>query len=170
MFSAIRAATASIAVLVLLTPTVAHAADAVLDWNAIALDIARSKRLVPPRATRMYAMVHAAMHDAVNALTGTYEPYAVTRPGVRGASPSAAAAVAAHDVLAELFPDLARTLAGHLADSLNKLPADAARNAGIAWGRFVAKQILDLRRDDAADAVVSYTPSGEIGRWAPTPP
>ncbi|MEX0714369.1 MAG: vanadium-dependent haloperoxidase, partial [Pirellulales bacterium] len=57
-----------------------------------------------------------------------------------------------------------------LAESLAEIPASPARNKGVAWGRFVGDRILKLRRDDGSDSVVDYEPSGEFGRWEPTPP
>ena len=48
-------------------------------------------------------MVHAAIHDAVQAYDGRFEPYAVAITGASG-SPVAAIAKAAHDVLVNRFP------------------------------------------------------------------
>ena len=56
-------------------------------------------------ATRSFAMMHAAIYDAVNAIDGTHEPYLVHLTGVpRLASQEAAAAAAAHEILAQLYP------------------------------------------------------------------
>src|SRR5688572_444259 len=78
-------------------------ADAVVDWNIITGQTI-------PFATRAggapaldYAMVHAAIHDAVQAYDGQFEPYAVEITGASG-SPVAAVAKAAHDVLVARFP------------------------------------------------------------------
>jgi hypothetical protein len=54
-------------------------------------------------------MVHAAMHDAVQAFQGRFEPYFAAIPDASG-SPIVAAATAAHDVLVGLFPAQAGTL------------------------------------------------------------
>src|SRR5262245_8387950 len=92
------------------------AADAVSDWNAItAQTIANAGPPVnsPPRpgpsAILDYAMVHAAVHDAVNAIEGQFHPYAIVIPGASGSS-IAAAATAAHDMLANRFPAQAGSL------------------------------------------------------------
>src|SRR5262245_23894035 len=79
-------------------------ADVVLDWNSILLDTIRATGTNPPRASRAMAMVHAAVFDAVNGIEGGYAPYLVTAEPSPNASPVAAAAVAAHDVLAALYP------------------------------------------------------------------
>ena len=52
-------------------------------------------------------MVHAAVHDAVQAIARRYEPYHQDIAGASG-SPAAATAKAAHDVLMHLFPGQAR--------------------------------------------------------------
>jgi len=88
---------------VLLAGAISARADAVVDWNIVTGQTI-------PFATRPggspgldYAMVHAAIYDAVQAIDGRFEPYAVGIPGASG-SPAAAAARAAHDVLVYRFP------------------------------------------------------------------
>src|SRR5262249_31792184 len=42
---------------------------------------------------------------------------------------------------------------------------------GVAIGQDVARQILDLRSNDGASAIMSYTPPHtDPGQWQPTPP
>src|SRR5258705_10319056 len=84
----------------------AQAQDVVLEWNANAANaIVGVARQPPPRGLIRLAMVHAAMYDAVNAIEGyPFPPYAVTPNVTSPASPEAAAAAAAHDVLVALFP------------------------------------------------------------------
>ena len=55
-------------------------------------------------------MVHVAMHDAIQAIEQRYEPYGLPIAGATG-SPIAAAATAAHDVLANPFSSSAGSLA-----------------------------------------------------------
>src|ERR1700682_6033203 len=85
-------------------------ADAVTDWNAIAIQTIAG---VPshPGATSFLdsAMVQAAVYDAVESITGRFRPYAVHVPGASG-SPDAAVAAAAHRMLVKRFPSLATSL------------------------------------------------------------
>ncbi|QDV32360.1 vanadium-dependent haloperoxidase [Tautonia plasticadhaerens] len=161
---------AVLATSLVLAATAAARADVVIDWNNVTLDTIRARRVPPPPATRALAMVHAAIYDAVNGIERTHQPYFVERPAPPGASPGAAAAAAAHQVLSALFPDLRDIYDAYLTESLAGVPPNAARNKGVAWGRFVGDRILALRRDDGADRIVAYEPSGEFGRWEPTPP
>jgi hypothetical protein len=95
-------------------------ADAVTDWNAIAIQIIVNAPCpaapcanppVHPGATSLLdsAMVQAAVYDAVESITGRFRPYAVHVPGASG-STAAAVAKAAHDVLVNRFPSLTGTL------------------------------------------------------------
>src|SRR5437764_11532352 len=80
------------------------ATDAVLDWNAAALDAIRADKTAPPVAALDLAMTQVAVFDAVNAITGGYEGYVLHRHGPKDASLPAAVAQAAHDVLTAVFP------------------------------------------------------------------
>src|SRR5439155_26916489 len=93
-------------------------ADVVTDWNSIWLDCIRATGGPPCPIARARAMVHVAVFDAVNAIDGSYEPYLLHRHAPRGTSPEAAAAVAAHDVLVELYPSRRATLDAALDASL----------------------------------------------------
>jgi hypothetical protein len=91
----------------------AHAAaDAVIIWNANA-GMAATKACMnadagndPFHESRMYAMMHIAIHDAVNAINPKYEPYAYDKKADPGTSVDAAIAAAARDVLVKGFSQL----------------------------------------------------------------
>ena len=163
------------------------AGDVVLHWNDVLLESLPSQ---PPRVplSRNMAMVHLAMFDAVNAIDRSYESYALDlargggregRPAVRpqgniatsrGASQEAAAAQAAHDTLVALYPARQAIFDAALAEDLAGIPVGRARQ-GIAIGKEAARQILELRANDGASAIVTYTPpNNDPGQWQPTPP
>ena len=80
------------------------AADPITELNAIAADtIFGGGRPAGASPLLDFAMVHAAIHDAVQAYEKRFQPYAVH---IRDASGSrvAAAAAAARDVLVNRFP------------------------------------------------------------------
>src|SRR5688572_11913100 len=97
----------------------AHA-DVVTDWNAIANTRVASQ--LPPDQSRVMAMVHVAMFDAINAITPRYAPYAFKGTAPDGASPEAAAAAAAKTVLVKLYPDQRAALEKAYAASLAAVP------------------------------------------------
>ena len=98
----------SILVVLLAVPTCVRA-DAVSDWNAIAVQ--STVTAARPGQTGMLdvAMVQLAIYDAVQSIEKKYEPYYIEIPGASG-SPEAAAAKAAHDVLVSRFPAQAANL------------------------------------------------------------
>src|SRR5437867_2099483 len=76
--------------------------DPVVHWNRILIGIVRTPGAQPPTVhpTRAFAMLHAALYDAVNAIDRTHATYLIRlRSAPRGASQQAAAAAAAHGVL-----------------------------------------------------------------------
>ena len=81
------------------------AADEVTKWNEIAGKASFTSGLSgnPLFESRVYALTHAAIHDALNAIDRRYRPYALHVPVTPGASPEAAVATAAHHVLVNQF-------------------------------------------------------------------
>jgi hypothetical protein len=141
-------------------------ADVVHDWNIEALRVAFN--VGPPQA-RVLAIVHVAMHDAINAVTGKYETYApkVTVPPVTSAT--AAGAAAAHRVLVTIFPQMTAAYDQALNVSLAPI-SEPARTNGVLVGRDAADAILALRAHDGFGDPASYTPGSGPGAWVPTPP
>ena len=82
-------------------------ADAVTDWNENAGEAAQAAGFSPDNnplhESRMYAMVHIAIHDALNAIDRHSRPYVFDSQAPSGASPDAAVAAAARDVLVALI-------------------------------------------------------------------
>src|ERR1700694_6162925 len=62
----------------------AHAVNPVIEWNRTLLVILRTPGAQPPtiHSTRSFAILHAAIFDAVNNIDGTYSPYLVRLPNV----------------------------------------------------------------------------------------
>src|SRR5262245_22110606 len=79
----------------------AHA-DAVTDWNAIMQTTVSAPPTNPFFQARWGAIVQLAVFEAVNAITGDYEPYLGTIAAPAWASPDAAAIAAAHRTLVNL--------------------------------------------------------------------
>ena len=79
-------------------------ADVVVDWNVIAAQTIAAGARPGPSPLFDYAMVHAAMHDAVQAFEERFEPYNAANLRMPPARPMAAAAAAAHGVLVGLYP------------------------------------------------------------------
>jgi len=139
-------------------------ADAVTDWNEIALDAVIAGRPGPTGAVDL-ALVEAAVHDAVQAIDRRYEPYFAEVPGAHG-SRSAAVAAAAHDVLVGFYPSQAATLD---MTYVNYLAAKGLTgNPGLETGQKVAEQIIPLRRLNPDPLPPPFNGGTAPGQWRPT--
>jgi hypothetical protein len=141
----------------------------VFEWNQILQDTIPGAGAV--LAPRFYAMTHVAMFDAVNAIERDYEPYYARVPNVGGGSPAAAAAQAAHDVLAATNPSAAAAYDALLEKQIGAHPTGFVRR-GAAIGARVAKEIVAWRQADGwvVASVPAYVEPLLPGRWQPTPP
>src|SRR4029077_19652482 len=148
----------------------------VLQWNRTLLVIVRTPGAQPAtiHPTRSFAIMHAAIYDAVNAIDKTHESYLVNLKGVTpSASQDAAAAAAAHEVLVALYPSpsFQAMLDAQLQQSLAQIPDGTAKADGIVVGQTVADGILALRSNDGSDAApVPYVFGTAPGDYQSTPP
>ncbi len=145
--------------------------NVVLQWNRVLQETLRTPGQQPATVfiTRPYAMMHAAVFDAVNSIDGSYTPYLTDVPGSRRASQEAAAAQAAHDVLVALYPTRATVFDAELADSLNGISWSRAAQ-GMRVGRIVAERMLAARANDGWGITPpSYSLPLTPGNWQPAP-
>ena len=157
MKSVLLAATA-VAVLAAANPAPAMAdatkpVSQVVQWNRTLLVIVRTPGAQPATVhpTRSFAIMHAAIYDAVNAIDGTHKPYLVRLSASHFASQEAAAAAAAHEVLVKLYPSFQATLDTQFQQALAQLP-NRGQADGISIGNTVADRILALRANDGSNA------------------
>ena len=146
--------------------------DVVLQWNRVLMETVSTPGQHPPTImpVRSYAMMHAAMFDAVNSIDGTYTPYLTDVPGSPNASLEAAAAQAAHDVLAALYSTRREVFDAELVASLEGIEENRAQQ-GIRVGQIVAERLLATRAGDGWNVTPpSYTLPPTPGNWQPTPP
>ncbi len=158
---------AATTVFCLLSVALQARADVVLEWNAIAAALPIP---APPVQARVMAAMHAAMHDAVNAVESRYEPYREGLHAPVGSSKDAAAAAAAHAVLATLVPAQKAAYDAALAAALGKVADENARDAGAAVGRSAAERMIAWRAQDHFNAKAKDKPGTAPGEWQRTPP
>jgi hypothetical protein len=148
-------------------PAVAHGSDAVIVWNVNAAVAATAACLAPVNnplhESRMFAMMHVAVHDALNAIDRRSRPYAFNAEAAASASPDAAVAAAARDVLVSVIAQLplelhapacieagVASVEAAYAAALGAIPDDQSKADGIAAGKAAADAILSLRAHDGA--------------------
>ena len=144
----------------------------VVQWNRTLLVIVRTPGAQPAtiHPTRSFAIMHAAIYDAVNAIEGTHQPYLVRLGASHFASQEAAAAAAAHEVLVKLYPSFQAMLDAELQQALAQLPSRGKAD-GISIGNTVADRILALRSNDGSNAQpIPYVFGNAPGDYQSTPP
>jgi len=145
-------------------------ADAVLDWNAIAVNTAIANGQNPFALARTGAIVQLAVFEAVNSIKGDYRPYLGTIVAPHGASAEAAAIEAAYRVLSTYFPASASTLDAARATSLAAIPDGDAKINGMATGDAAALAMIALRANDGSSPPQFKIPGPPVpGEWQATP-
>lgn len=154
------------------TRTAAESAQVVQTWNALAFQTARLENLSDAAAARTYAMLNAAIYDAVNGIDSQLgvQRNAALVPGTnapRDGDMAAAATVAAHTVLSGLFPARQASLYDPQRNAdLGTLAEGVAKANGMAWGQTVGQAIISMRANDIpADTTNVLAGSNEVGRW-----
>jgi membrane-associated phospholipid phosphatase len=145
----------------------------VLDWNQALLSIVNTPGAQPAtiQPTWSFAVMHAAIYDAVNSIDRSHEPYMISVRAPRDASETAAADAAAHTVLVDLYPAQQSTLDADLAAELANVPDGPAKVAGVRVGAEVARGLLAIRVDDGSTvAAPPFVPGANPGDYRPTPP
>jgi hypothetical protein len=146
----------------------------VIEWNRALLVIVRTPGGQPAtvHSTRSFAILHAAVYDAVNNIVGDFTPYLVRLSDVPpGASKTAAADQAAHDVLVSLYPTFQAALDMELQQDLAQITDEKPKADGTAVGQMVAAQILALRANDGSGVTPPpHKPKNVPGFYQSTPP
>jgi hypothetical protein len=139
-------------------------------WSLAAYQAIRAKDgyADPLTASRWLAMMHIAMHDAVNAAVPRYAPH-VLMTRVSGADASVAAAAAAHGVMVEFCPDQKPMLDAELAMVTAEAGRGPAVERGKALGAEAARAVVAARAEDGAAARLPYAPQARPGRYQYTP-
>ena len=167
----------------------AASVDAVTVWNAnagqAALDACLAPTNNPLHESRLYAAMHVAIHDALNAIDRRSRPYVFKTGAKPGASPDAAVAAAARDVLVPLLQQLpapfsdcvatsgaVATVDAAYAAALGAIPDGRAKRQGVALGQAAAAAILALRAGDGSDTPLfdtAYPQGTQPGEYRFTP-
>ena len=148
------------------TPTPAiddYPAESLAHWNALVMEYAIAEDgLLTLKGLRTEAMMHVAIHNALNVIKPQYARYHFDREPVE-AEPDAAVAQAAYTVILSQFPGKKEELDAQLAQQLDPIPQGDMRDAAIALGNAAAEAVLSMRNADHWDGEAEYT-------WHPMAP
>jgi PAP2 superfamily len=145
----------------------------VIDWNQVLLSIVNTPGAQPAniQPTRNFAIVHAAIYDAVNAIDRTHEAYLISVRAPRDASETAAADAAARTALVGLYPSQQAMIDATYTTELAKVPDGPAKDQGISLGTETANDLLAIRANDGSSvAPPPFVPGTAPGDFRPTPP
>jgi len=145
----------------------------VIHWNQILLSIVNTAGAQPAniQPTRNFAILHAAIYDAVNSIDRAHEPYLISIRAPRDASQTAAADAAAHTTLVGLYPAEQTSLDADYAAELAKVASGPAKGKGVRLGEQVASDLLAIRANDGSSAAPPPFVAGtNPGDYRPTPP
>jgi membrane-associated phospholipid phosphatase len=146
----------------------------IVDWNKELLSILNTPGAQPAtiHPTRSYAIMHAAVYDAVVSITHADRPYLFKVKTNRNARPDAAADQAAHDTLLALYPSMQPAIDQLLAQQLAALPSGTDTQAGIRVGQAAATRMLATRTNDGSAVTPPpfVAPPLQPGNYQITPP
>ena len=140
----------------------AEHADVAIAWNDQVLQVAESEDgFLTLKGLRTTAMMHLAMHDALNAIDPVYDRYVYD--GVApGANPVAAVNAAAYEIATSQYSDQSAVF-DELRDRWQSAALSESGAAGAASGRAAAAAVLASRDGDGWDREAEYN-------WHPMAP
>ncbi len=150
-----------------------HSNRAVLEWNAVA-----AKAFLPTQGTdplaqsRTFAILHAAIHNAANAIDPRFASYAVGLHAGKATSLDAAVAAASRLVLVALIPAQRTLIEDAYTHELARVADGSAKDAGIKAGEASARAMLAWREKDGSDPASQpvFAPKTAAGEYQFTPP
>jgi len=148
--------------------TCAAQADTITDWNQTAIEVMKVAGVGGNPWSRTLAMVHVAMSDAINSVQPRYARYVASIPNKPSASPEVAAAAAARQILAQLYPSQKAIIEKAYATSIESVPEGPAKNEGVALGEQIAAAVQADRATDGTNVPDTYRPVTSPGVWVPT--
>ena len=146
--------------------------ETVLYWNVIAFDaFGGPKYQNSLMASRINAMVHLAIHDALNGIEEKFSRYAFKGKDPK-ADPIAATASAAHTILINEIPEKKGFLDSALAQSLTQVRDAEAKTRGVKLGIEAAKAVMKKRANDGSkgEVIVPIPLSSQAGVYQAVPP
>ena len=165
-------------VLVCLTGVAPAQADVVSDWNAVTLQyVSGDPNAIPaipagrggPPGLLDIALVQAAVHDAVQAIEGRFQPYHYADPSKLGdGSVEAAVAAAAHRALVLLYPGQQGALDAFYDDYLTTHAIDPL-DPGVAVGEAAAVALYTTHYRPVV-ALPNFFGGTNPGEWASAVP
>lgn len=134
----------------------AQPAHVLIDWNETLFTVAEAEDgFLTLKGLHTAALMHLAVHDALNSLEPRYATYLPSAPA-DGGDPLAATAQAAYTVVVDKYPDRREVFASARERSLARVPPGARRERGLEIGAAAARRVLEARRGDGWNNEAEY--------------
>lgn len=144
-------------------PEARRSAGVLVAWNEQVFTVAEAEDgFLTLKGLRTAAMMHLAIHDALNAVELRFEPYLPVEAAA-DADPMAAATTAAYEVAVSQYPAEKDRFDQELARWLASVPEDPSRALGVELGQATAATVLTSRASDGWDNQAEY-------QWHPMGP
>ena len=166
----VRMAVSAVCGVLLLAGAQSRAANEVENWNVVAANAGAAAGQHPAIQPRTYAIMHLAIHDALNAIDRRYTPYLLEESTSREASASAAVAAAARGTLVALLPNQEQPVQAAYTAALAAIPEGASKAAGVQIGQRAAALIVARRSTDGWNSTAVWNAGTMPGQYRPTPP
>jgi hypothetical protein len=153
-------------------PVSSKSSETVLFWNEVAYNAFGGTQYQHSlMAARINAMVHLAIHDALNGIEEKYSRYAFSGKD-QEADPTAAAVSAAHFILLNEIPERKSYLDSAFTQSLAGVKEGDAKTRGIILGKAAAQALLNKRGNDgsAGNLIAEIPLSDQPGVYQGVPP
>jgi hypothetical protein len=138
-------------------------AQVLVAWNARVLVTAEAEdRLLTLKGVRTAAMMHLAIHDAINSIERRYSAYSF-EGDARGGDPVAAVTQAAYAIALDQYPTRRKEWDAERRRWLGRARPGVARDLGIGVGAAAAAAVLMQRANDGWDSEATY-------QWRPMGP
>src|SRR5262245_23681529 len=151
----------------------AQAADGVTRWSEFAIQPTEDGE----HDWHTVALMHAAIHDTLNAIRPRFAPWTDRSSAgspvepTGDADPEVAVAAAAHAILsAAASPDDRGKVDAQFAAALDAVPDRPGKQAGVELGRAIAARTRARRAADGRVPLNDFSTGREPGVWQPTPP
>ena len=117
-------------------------------WNMLVIDMAiQQDGLLTLKGVRTEALMHTAIHNAINLISNKYATYNSQLMKV-DADPMAAAASAAYQVVLNQYPENEQQIAAELDKWLTQVPDGTLKSEGIELGKQAAEELINTRLTD----------------------
>jgi hypothetical protein len=133
-----------------------YRSEQVTAWNKKVMAYAvEEDGLLTLKGLRTEAMMHVAIHNALNTIEPVYSRYKC-KGEKRNANPTAACAQAAYEIVVSQFPGKKQELDKELSKWLSTVDDGASKSNGVSLGKETAAKILEARAEDKWNGEAEY--------------